>query len=130
MEEAAGWYPDPSGNGGQRYFDGQAWTSHRAEGLTTAQRSEILDEALIFHHARVLTRTATTASIVTGQPVNHVAHLLASVFLCGLWIPVWAIIASTGGEKHATITVDPQGQVHWLGAGGAIYKQPVGPPTP
>ena len=25
----AGWYPDPDGSGGQRYFDGQAWTDHR-----------------------------------------------------------------------------------------------------
>jgi Protein of unknown function (DUF2510)/Domain of unknown function (DUF4352) len=24
----AGWYPDPSGAPGQRYFDGQQWTSH------------------------------------------------------------------------------------------------------
>jgi uncharacterized RDD family membrane protein YckC len=23
-----GWYPDPSGNGMQRYFDGNAWTAH------------------------------------------------------------------------------------------------------
>lgn len=25
----AGWYPDPDGNGGQRYFDGYQWTQHR-----------------------------------------------------------------------------------------------------
>jgi uncharacterized RDD family membrane protein YckC len=25
---AAGWYPDPAGTGGQRYFDGTAWTAH------------------------------------------------------------------------------------------------------
>lgn len=24
----AGWYPDPAGTGGQRYFDGTAWTEH------------------------------------------------------------------------------------------------------
>ena len=26
----AGWYPDPDGSGGQRYFDGGNWTVHRA----------------------------------------------------------------------------------------------------
>lgn len=26
----AGWYPDPDGSGGQRYFDGTAWTAHRS----------------------------------------------------------------------------------------------------
>jgi len=25
---SADWYPDPSGNGGQRYWDGNAWTDH------------------------------------------------------------------------------------------------------
>jgi hypothetical protein len=26
----AGWYPDPDGGAGQRYWDGTAWTEHRA----------------------------------------------------------------------------------------------------
>ena len=28
----AGWYPDPDGSGGQRYWDGFAWTEHRSPG--------------------------------------------------------------------------------------------------
>ena len=30
MITPAGWYPDPSGADGQRYFDGVGWTDHRA----------------------------------------------------------------------------------------------------
>ncbi|MEO3760978.1 DUF4352 domain-containing protein [Mycobacterium sp. B14F4] len=29
MTSPAGWYPDPDGSGGQRYFNGEAWTEHR-----------------------------------------------------------------------------------------------------
>ena len=32
MTTPAGWYPDPSGQPGQRYFDGINWTEHRAAG--------------------------------------------------------------------------------------------------
>jgi len=28
----AGWYPDPSGQAPQRYWDGAAWTGHTAPG--------------------------------------------------------------------------------------------------
>jgi hypothetical protein len=30
MTTPAGWYPNPSGSGGQRYFDGTRWTDHYA----------------------------------------------------------------------------------------------------
>src|SRR3981081_2553752 len=37
----AGWYPDPDGSGGQRYWDGSAWTEHQAPGIaTTPEPSE------------------------------------------------------------------------------------------
>ena len=32
MTTPAGWYPDPEGSGGQRFWNGDAWTDHRAPG--------------------------------------------------------------------------------------------------
>ncbi|MCW2957034.1 MAG: hypothetical protein JWO69_1903 [Thermoleophilia bacterium] len=33
--------------------------------------------------------------LFTRQGMNHTPHLLASVFLCGLWLPIWALIAAS-----------------------------------
>jgi hypothetical protein len=33
----AGWYQDPDGSGGRRYFDGQSWTEHRAAAVEAPQ---------------------------------------------------------------------------------------------
>ena len=79
----AGWYPDPEGRG-QRYFDGTRWTEHHSTGLTERQRADILDRAIISAHCRVQNRSATAASVVVGQPVNHVVHVLLTLFL---WSP-------------------------------------------
>ena len=51
----AGWYPDPDGSGGQRYFNGEAWTEHRQapagpvelEVTPTGPRSAGLDPKVI-----------------------------------------------------------------------------------
>jgi hypothetical protein len=115
----AGWYPDPSGQG-QRYFDGTQWTEHRSTSLSEQQRSAILQRALVEYvgsNSRVAAQSPTSATLIVGQPPNHVAHLLATIFLCGLWLPIWAIIAATNQPKRFTVSVDEQGQVHWSGPG-------------
>jgi hypothetical protein len=35
----AGWYPDPDGSGGQRYWDGTIWTEHRAPAVAPPEPS-------------------------------------------------------------------------------------------
>lgn len=81
-----------------------------------AQRSKILDNTLFpmasTGMVRIETRTPTWAVVMSGHRVNTVAHLLATVFLCGLWLPVWIIAEATGGEYRRTISVDEWGQVH------------------
>ncbi|MDH2445479.1 DUF2510 domain-containing protein [Amnibacterium sp. CER49] len=37
---APGWYPDPAGNQGQRYWDGRAWTEHVSAGTWAAGISQ------------------------------------------------------------------------------------------
>jgi hypothetical protein len=60
---------------------------------------------------RVLARTHNRAVLTTGKPVHHLRHLLASL-LCFLWVPAWAWIWVTGGERTLTATIDGDGQVH------------------
>lgn len=33
-----------------------------------------------------------------AKPMSHTAHILASVFLCGLWLPIWILLAVTYKE--------------------------------
>jgi hypothetical protein len=40
----AGWYPDPDGTGGQRYWDGSAWTDQRSPAAPTAAEPADVDE--------------------------------------------------------------------------------------
>ena len=54
MTSPAGWYPDPDGSGGQRYFDGQSWTDQRQPsaagveaGVASPRRSTGLDAKVI-----------------------------------------------------------------------------------
>ena len=52
---------------------------------------------------RVEAQTEYQAVLVRGHRVNHVLHLLISVFTLGLWVIVWLLVAITGGERRKTI---------------------------
>ncbi|RFZ43904.1 hypothetical protein DAVIS_01856 [Mycobacterium marinum] len=109
-----GWYPNPSGRGGQRYWDGSAWAPDPALGLQPVQPLSTFDQELMAIAARggrIEARTPTSAVVVTGKPVNHVLHLLITVLLCGLWLPVWIILAIGDGERRTFVSLDQYGTV-------------------
>ncbi|WP_396921662.1 hypothetical protein [Mycolicibacterium sp.] len=70
-----------------------------------------LSHEVAVSRGRIESVTPYSAVLVTGQKVNHILHLLVSVLLCGLWLPIWLIISLNGGEKRHVLTVDPCGNV-------------------
>lgn len=87
----------------------------------------ILNQAVLQQTAlgwRLEARYGLQAVMRSRGQVNHILHLLLTVFLCGFWLPVWIILAITGGEKRLTIAVDPHGVVLFNGRPAA----PIPPP--
>ena len=60
---------------------------------------------------RVESQTDTNAIIVRGSKPNHTAHLIGSIFSCGLWLCVWPFFAVFQKEHRTALQVDPYGQV-------------------
>jgi len=62
--------------------------------------------------ARIESQSDFQAVLATGQPINHTLHAILFVFLCGIWLIPWVIIAITGGVKRTLVTVDEFGNVN------------------
>lgn len=71
-----GWYPDPSGTPGQRYFDGARWTPQYAP------------------PSIVINNSVNTPPAVVAGGANHALHLILTLLTCGMWLPVWLIVAA------------------------------------
>jgi uncharacterized membrane protein len=76
-----GWYPDPSGGPGQRYFDGHQWT-------VGAPPNTI------------------SPPLVAGSP-NTALHLALTLLTCGMWLPIWLILVLTD-SRQARVTGQPR----------------------
>ena len=61
--------------------------------------------------ARVLSESDSWAVIARGRPVNHVLHLLLTIFTCGLWGLAWLLMVALAGERRVTVTSTPHGIV-------------------
>jgi hypothetical protein len=72
---------------------------------------EYLSRYIAATEGRLESETAYSAVVVHGEKVNHILHLLISVFTCGAWLLVWGYLAMTRGEIKSIITVDQFGNV-------------------
>ncbi len=101
----AGWYPNPSGAPGQRYFDGRDWTAHHRSAPLTSMSS---------HPSRMQPPVPTqpvpmrTTVVVTGP--NHALHAvltLLTFWACGGWAWIWLIVALSNRRRVHVITEAP-----------------------
>jgi uncharacterized RDD family membrane protein YckC len=67
---AAGWYPDPGGSGGQRYWSGTAWTDQ----VTSAEGPKGPNPALAQSHWPPLSPTSPDGEPESGQSPSDTGH--------------------------------------------------------
>jgi hypothetical protein len=82
--------------------------------LAPEARKELLARTVagqIATGGRVQSQSDYQAVVLHGQPVNHVLHLVLTIFTATLWAPVWVCLAIFGGETRSLITVDEYGNV-------------------
>lgn len=70
------WYFDPRDRSILRWWDGTNWTEHVKPAPVSAP--------MVYQN-----RTVTKVPVQT----SHVVHLILTLLTCGLWAPVWIIMA-------------------------------------
>jgi hypothetical protein len=81
-----GWYPDPGGQSGQRYHDGRRWTQHFVPTPPAAPAPAA---------------QAVAVAVAGGGGTNHALHAVLTLLTCGLWLPVWILVAIFGGGSSS-----------------------------
>jgi hypothetical protein len=90
---APGWYPDPGGQPGQRYHDGQRWTQHFVPTPPTVPA------------APAPAMPAVAVAVSTGGGTNHAFHAVLTLLSCGFWLPIWILAAIFGGGSSSSVAV-------------------------
>lgn len=73
----AGWFPDPGGQPGQRYFDGQRCDEHFAPTPPPSAPAPL----------------PVAIAVSSGGGANHALHAVLTFLSCGLWLPIWILVA-------------------------------------
>jgi Protein of unknown function (DUF2510) len=90
---APGWYPDPYGKGEYRYFDGANWTS----GASPVP-------GYLAPAPPAPAQPGVAVAVANGGP-NHALHAVLTLLTCGLWLPVWIIVAILGNRNGTAVAV-------------------------
>ena len=92
----AGWFDDQQNPGMLRYWDGQAWTDHRAPRPAPQPQAPV--------YQAPVERVAAPAQVVVEQrrvyKTSHAFHLIMSIVTIGLWIPVWIVVGLMNAARN------------------------------
>ncbi|AGI12983.1 hypothetical protein PBI_BUTTERS_36 [Mycobacterium phage Butters] len=92
-EVPPGWYPDPEG-GGQRYWDGRQWTSHRAPLPPPAPAAE--RRFTVNYGFALLAIFSLLGTLLFGVPlIANGAEMMGTMWLFwgGMWTLIWGAFA-------------------------------------
>jgi hypothetical protein len=118
-----GWYPDPSGAYGLRFFDGAQWTAHFAPHPPAAPAVAV----------------AVANGGGGGGASVHVLHAVLTFFSCGLWLPIWIVfividVVSASNRRSTAVSIGgvaPPPAPRYVAPPQPHPVQPVpGPPGP
>ena len=90
-----GWYPDPSGQPGQRYHDGHRWTKHFTPAPPPAPAPAPAPSVAV--------------AVSAGRGTNHALHLILTLLSCGLWLPIWILVAIFDTRGSTAVAVGGAG---------------------
>ncbi|GAA0958720.1 ComEA family DNA-binding protein [Actinocorallia libanotica] len=94
-------------------------------------RIEAVLHSVISQHVamgwRLESRMGNQVVFVRGGQTNHVAHALITFLLCGLWLPIWIVLAVVEQEKRTAVSVDQHGRL--FQGGGLPYAGFAPPPV-
>lgn len=78
------------------------------------ERKQLLARTIqgqIAQGGRIESQSDYQAVVVKGKKVNHILHLILTLFTFLMWGIVWIVLSIVGGEKRSIVTVDEYGNV-------------------
>ncbi|GGN94195.1 hypothetical protein GCM10011610_56870 [Nocardia rhizosphaerihabitans] len=79
------------------------------------ERQRLLSMAVnaeVSNGAQIEEMTQSSAVLLKMKQVNHVLHLLLTVFTCFLWAIVWILVSASVQPQRFRLAVDEFGIVH------------------